>query len=66
MIEHDSIKKLDDQDMEKVLGGVSGVGGWSQPISMTDSSSEESGSAAESLENRIRRHTRTKVQPKRR
>lgn len=65
MIEHDSIKKLDDQDMEKVLGGVSVFSGLGQQLSKTVSSSAEIGSDAESLENRIRRPLKHEVQPKR-
>ena len=63
MTEHDSIKKLDDQDMEKVVGGI---GGWSQSIPGADTSSAGLDLDAGSLENRIRRPLPRKVQPKRR
>lgn len=65
MRERDGIEMLDDQELEKVVGGVASVEDLRQQSVTEDFFLAESDSAAGSLENRIRRPLKHEVQGKR-
>lgn len=59
MTKHEAMEMLDDEELDKVVGGVTVVGSWSQKISTEDFFTPES-SQTESLENVIRRSQKKK------
>ena len=65
MRERDGIEMLDDQELEKVVGGVASVEDLRQQSVTEDFFLAESDLAAGSLENRIRRPLKHEVQGKR-